>query len=73
MADVFFERSPLQQAIKHRAERLAPFRQAVFDFWRHLMVDDPAHDAVSLHLAKLLEEGRVRHEGDDQLTGYVAI
>ena len=37
------------------------------------MVHHAAMGTTVAHLAKLLEEGRVRHEGDDQLTGYVAV
>ena len=56
MANVFFERSPLQQAIKHRAERLAPLRQSIFHFWRNLMMDDPLHNPIIFQLTQLLYE-----------------
>ena len=50
------ERRPFQQGVECWTERLAPRGQRVFDLGRHLMVDDPPHHPVVLHLAKLLDQ-----------------
>jgi hypothetical protein len=48
-------RRPLQRLIEGRTERLTPIREAIFNLLRHLVMDDPAHDAISLQLAQLLD------------------
>jgi len=48
--------SPCEERVQSRTQRLAPIRQAIFDFRRHLMVDDTPHNAVLLHLTKLLDQ-----------------
>jgi hypothetical protein len=45
---VLARRSPLEQLVERRAERLAPIGQTVFDSGRHLVMDDPANNAVAL-------------------------
>jgi len=50
------ERRPFQQGVECWTESLAPSGQRVFDLGRHLMVDDPPHHPVVLHLAKLLDQ-----------------
>ena len=51
---------PLQQGIESRAQRLSPFRQAVLDFWRYLVVHEPPNDSIFFHLAKLLDQHFLR-------------
>src|SRR5687768_13414990 len=47
---------PLQHLVERRAERLAPVGEAIFDLWRYLVMDDPAHDAVPFQLPQLLDQ-----------------
>ena len=54
---------PFQEGIERWAQSLPPIRQAVLDLRRHLMVDDPPHDPVVLHLAKLLDQHLLRDRG----------
>ena len=50
------QRRPLQQGIEGWAQGLAPVAQAVFDLRRNLMIDNSSDNAISFHLAKLLNK-----------------
>jgi hypothetical protein len=60
-------RRPFQNRVERRAERLAPIGQTIFDLGRHLMMDDPAHDTIPLHLPELLDEHFLRDRWDRTL------
>jgi hypothetical protein len=51
---------PGQQRIKGGTQFLSPFRQAILDLRRHLMVDDPPDNAVALQLPELLYQHLLR-------------
>src|SRR6266850_5629327 len=51
---------PGQQRIKGGTQFLSPFRQAILDLRRHLMVDDPPDNAVALQLPELLDQHLLR-------------
>src|SRR3546814_19484760 len=55
---------PCQQGVQCRAKRLPPVREAVFHLGWHLIMDDPAHDTVFLHLAQLLDQHLLRDGGN---------
>src|SRR3546814_7232567 len=55
---------PCQQGVQCRAKRLPPVREAVFHLGWHLIMDDPAHDTVLLHLAQLLDQHLLRDGGN---------
>jgi hypothetical protein len=57
-------RSPRQQCIESRAQRLAPVGQAVLDLRRHLLMHDATNYAVLLELTKLLDQHLLRDRWD---------
>jgi hypothetical protein len=65
--EVLAQRCPPQQLIERGAERLTPISQTVFDFGRHLVMDDSANDAVFLQLAQLLDQHLLRDRGNGSL------
>jgi hypothetical protein len=61
------ERGPFEQRVERRAQCLSPFRQAIFNLGRDLMVDDAPHDSIGLHLTELLNKHLLRNRGDRPL------
>jgi hypothetical protein len=53
-------RPPFQERVERWAQGLPPIRQTILHFRRHLMMDDPPHNPVVLHLAKLLDQHLLR-------------
>jgi len=61
---LFAQRGPFEQGVERWAQRLSPLRQAVLHLRRNLVMDDPADDSVSFHLAKLLDEHLLGNGGN---------
>ena len=51
---------PFEQGVERRAKRLAPGREAILHFRRHLIVNDSPHDPIGFQLAELLREHLLR-------------
>ncbi len=58
---------PGEQSIECWTQGLSPVGQAVFNLRRHLVMDDAAHDAITFHLPKLLDQHLLRDAWDGSL------
>jgi hypothetical protein len=60
-AQRLLEFDPRQQRVERRAQGLSPVREAVVDLGRDLGMNEAPDDAISFHLAQLLNQHFFRH------------
>src|ERR1700730_7609641 len=58
------EVEPPQQRVERRAQGLSPVREAVVHLGRDLVMNEAPDDAISFHLAQLLNQHFLRHGRD---------